>query len=129
MIAAGPNQGIFFCLSPGNAHDAPLGAELLAHWSPLEEITALCADRAYGAEYIRQLLQQKNVEAVIPPKSNLKQPWEYDQELYKKRNCIERLFHRLKNFRRIATRYDKLDLIYASFVTIGLILLLLREIC
>ena len=56
----------------------------------------------------------------------MKNPWKYDKKLYRKRNEIERLFHHLKNFRRIATRYDKLDVVFSAFVSLGLIMLVLR---
>jgi len=53
---------------------------------------------------------------IAPPKSNRKAPWEYGRELYKRRNEIERYFLRLKRFRRVFTRYDKLDLIYTGVI-------------
>ena len=53
---------------------------------------------------------------VVPPKSNRKEPWEYNKELYKRRNVVERLFRRIKEFRRVFTRYDKLDTIFLNFV-------------
>ena len=56
------------------------------------------------------------MEPVVPPKSNAKKPWPYNVELYKKRNEVERLFCRIKRFRRIATRYDKLDVIFLGFL-------------
>lgn len=83
-------------------------------------------DRAYGSFSIRTMLARWGVEAVVPPKSNTKSPWSYDRGLYRKRNEIERLFHRLKNFRRIATRYDKLASVFAAFVALGAIVLVLR---
>jgi len=52
----------------------------------------------------------------------LTEPWEYDKELYKQRNQVERLFRRLKRFRRIFTRYDKLDVIFLSFVYFALVM-------
>ena len=57
----------------------------------------------------------------VPPKSNRKDPWDYDKELYKQRNQVERLFRRIKRFRRIFTRYDKLDIIFLAFVFFALI--------
>lgn len=63
---------------------------------------------------------------VVPPKSDIKKPWRYDKEVYKQRNQIERLFHHLKNFRRVATRYDKLDTSFRAFVALGLTMLMLR---
>ena len=61
------------------------------------------------------------------PKSNRKEPWEYDRDLYKRRNEVERFFRRLKAFRRVFTRYDKLDVMYASFVNFAIICEFLRQ--
>ena len=58
---------------------------------------------------------------VVPPKANRKNPWDYDKQLYKQRNQVERLFRRIKRFRRIFTRYDKLDVIFLAFVYFALI--------
>lgn len=84
-------------------------------------------DKGYADHKTRKTIRQKQCIPVVPPKSNTKVPWTYDKELYKRRNEIERLFHHLKNFRRIATRYDKLDLMFRSFVAFGLSLLLLKS--
>ncbi|MDR2359351.1 MAG: transposase, partial [Prevotellaceae bacterium] len=64
---------------------------------------------------------EKGFDPVIPPKSNRKEPWDYDKEIYKKRNEIERLFGRVKRFRRIFTRYDKTDIMYIAFIMCALI--------
>ena len=61
-------------------------------------------------------------DPVVPPKRNYKEQWEYDEELYKQRNEIERFFCRLKRFRRIFTRYDKLDIIFAGFILLAMII-------
>jgi transposase len=58
---------------------------------------------------------------VVPPKKNRKHPWEYDKELYQKRNEVERFFRKYKRFRRVCTRYDKLDVMFLSFFTFALI--------
>ena len=58
---------------------------------------------------------------VVPPKSNRLAPWEYDREMYKRRNEIERLFRRLKGYRRIFSRFEKLDVIFLGFVVFVLI--------
>ena len=58
---------------------------------------------------------------VVPPKSNRLNPWEYDREMYKRRNEVERLFRRLKGFRRIFSRFEKLDVIFLGFVVFVLI--------
>lgn len=83
-------------------------------------------DKGYSGRVIRWELQQRTHVPVVPPLRKMPRPWKYDKVLYARRNEIERLFHHLKNFRRIATRYDKLDLMYRSFIAFGLILLLLR---
>ena len=95
---------VAFVLTPGNTHD-------LAGARALFEITRparrLLADRAYDARSLRDWLAERGVEAVIPPNPTRKHPHSYDAEAYKARNRIERMFGRLKDFRRIATRYDK----------------------
>ena len=61
-----------------------------------------------------------------PPNSNRLEPWGYDKELYKRRNEIERLFRKLKGFRRVFTRFDKLAVMYLAFVVFALIVLALK---
>ena len=63
---------------------------------------------------------------MVPPLRSRKEPWEYDRELYKRRNEIERLFRRLKGFRRVFTRYDKLDAMFSGFILFALICEALR---
>jgi len=94
-----------FHLTEGQAHDLE-GADVF-----LEdfEAGALLADKAFDAdERVLDKLKEKGAEAVIPPKSNRKEPREYDKELYKARHLIENFFAKLKQYRAIATRYDKL---------------------
>ena len=67
----------------------------------------ILGDRAYGAKKIRLYLTEQGAQYTIPPTKNLLHPWKYDRQTYKRRNVIERCFCRLKDFRRIATRYDK----------------------
>ena len=68
----------------------------------------LLADRAYDAMSLRKALARRRIKAVIPPNPTRKHPHRYDAKAYKARNLIERMFCRLKDFRRIATRYDML---------------------
>lgn len=70
--------------------------------------TRLVADKGYDTDAFRAFLNNNGIKAVIPPKSNRKKRIRYDKEAYKGRNVVERCFCRLKDFRRIATRYDKL---------------------
>src|SRR5271170_2090146 len=76
----------------------------------------LLMDRAYQGDETRQLVLDLGMIPVVPPKSNRIEPWEYDRALYKKRNQIERLFRRLKGFRRIFSRFEKLDVVFVAFL-------------
>ena len=67
----------------------------------------MIADRAYDARSLRDWLAERGCEAVIPPNPTRKRPCSYDQRAYRGRNVVERMFCRLKDYRRIATRYDK----------------------
>ena len=78
-------------------------------------------DRAYEGDETRQLVFDLQLQPVVPPKINRLDPWEYDRELYKKRNQVERLFRRLKGFRRIFSRFEKLDAMFSAFILIALI--------
>ena len=78
-------------------------------------------DRAYEDDKTRTLAIQRGFIPVVPPKKSRKEPWEYDKELYKRRNEIERFFLRIKRFRKVFTRYDKLDIIYLAVVTLSMI--------
>ena len=90
--------------------------------------TALVMDKAYEDDATRALARDLGFEPVVPPKSSRKEPWEYDRELYKRRNEVERLFRRLKGFRRVSTRYDKLDRMFLGFVVFALIFETLRHV-
>jgi len=68
-------------------------------------------DKAYNGSKLQETARTHNFSPVVPPKSNTVNPWEYDREMYKQRNKIERLFCRIKaRFRKVFTRYDKFDL-------------------
>jgi transposase len=77
-------------------------------------------DRAYEDGETRMRAFEWGYSPVVPPKKNRKHPWAYDKELYKQRNEVERMFRRLKGFRRIGTRYDKLDLLFSTFICLAL---------
>lgn len=95
-----------FHLTPGQAHDLE-GSDVLLQ-GVLEKIEALLADKAFDAdERVLGLLKQAGVNIVIPPKSNRTEQRKYDEDLYKNRHLIENFFAKLKQFRGIATRYDK----------------------
>lgn len=95
---------VAFVLTPGNAHDLEGAKALLNIRRPKQR---LLADRAYDARSLRDWLAERGTQAVIPPNPTRKHPHAYSRKAYKGRNLIERMFCRLKDFRRIATRYDK----------------------
>lgn len=78
-------------------------------------------DRAYEDDKTRSLAEENGFVPVVPPKKNRKNPWKYDKELYKQRNEIERFFLRIKRFRKVFTRYDKLDSVYISIIHLAMI--------
>jgi len=79
----------------------------------------LLADKSYDADAIRADLADRKIEAVIPGRSNRRVKIEYDRALYKQRNRIERMFGRLKDWRRIATRYDRCAHTFMSAICIA----------
>lgn len=83
-------------------------------------------DRAYEGAQTRQLALDLGYIPVVPPKINRATPWEYDRAMYRKRNEVERLFRRLKGFRRVFSRFDKLDVVFISFIHFALIVEALR---
>jgi len=100
-------------VTAGNTHELVGAAELLRRAPPTRR---LLADRAYDAAKLRAWLTERGVEAVIPPNPTRKHPATYDAQAYRQRNLIERAFCRLKDFRRVATRYDKRSDTYLSGV-------------
>jgi transposase len=126
MVAADARTAITFALSPGQASDAVEGRELLAGIGPLPAPLHLVMDRAYEDNQTRQLALDFGFIPVVPPKSNRLEPWQYDKAMYRKRNEIERLFRRLKGFRRIFSRFEKLDLLFLGFLTFARIVEALR---
>ena len=112
-------------LSPGNSHDAPVGRELLKRHRP--KVESLVMDKACSDDRTRQVVADCGYVGVVPPKSNRKRPWKYDKETYRKRNEVERLFALIKEKRRVATRYDKLDVMFLSFVYLALVNIALHD--
>lgn len=110
-------------LSAGQMHDAPM-AELLLQ--DLPEGTDLLADRGYDADWIRELIEDQDCVPVIPPKSNRIEQIPFSKRKYKKRNLVERCINKLKQFRHIATRYDRKASAYLSFAKLAAVRLWLR---
>jgi len=126
MVAADARTAITFSLSPGNDHDAVRGRQLLRTLDRPAQPIHLIMDRAYEGADTRQLALDLGFLPVVPPKSNRIEPWEYDRAMYRRRNEVERLFRRLKGFRRIFSRFEKLDVMFVGFIHFALIIEALR---
>jgi putative transposase len=90
------------------------------------ETEAVIADKGYDADHLLEAILRRGAKPVIPPKSNRRAPHHYDKNLYQQRNLVERFFNKLKQFRRVATRYDKLLANYRGFVLLAAIAISLR---
>ena len=128
MVAADARTAITFALSPGQAHDAAEGRKLLSGLGKPRWPVHLLMDRAYEGNETRQLALELGFIPVVPPKSNRIEPWEYDKTMYRRRNEIERLFRRLKGFRRIFSRFEKLDVMFIAFIHFALIVEAFRSV-
>ena len=111
-----------FILTAGQHSDFIAAPALLYGYYP----DFVLADKGYDADYLLEQIHCQGVQAVIPAKKNRRIQREYDTFLYKERNQVERLFNKLKNFRRVATRYDKLDVAYLGFIYLAAIYLWLK---
>lgn len=111
-----------FILTGGEQSDYKQALNLL----DCQEADFVLADKGYDADYIIEEILAKGAQAVVPPKSNRQTLRKYDDCLYKERNKIERMYGKLKHFRRVATRYDKLASSYLSFVLVAAIHLWLK---
>ena len=121
MVAADARTAITFALSPGQASDTIEGRKLLGGIGPLPAPLHLIMDRAYEDNETLQLALDFGFLPVVPPRPQRLEPWQYDKAMYRRRNEIERLFRRLKGFRRIFSRFDKLDLVFLAFLHFALI--------
>ena len=99
---------------------------MLRTLEPVESEVCMIMDRAYEGDETRQLTLELGFTPVVPPKTNRVSPWEYDRVMYRRRNEIERLFRRLKGFRRVFSRFDKLDVMFTAFIHFALIVEALR---
>ena len=99
---------------------------MLSRLGPPDRPLHLLMDRAYEGNETRQLALDLGFIPVVPPKTTRLSPWEYDREMYKRRNEVERLFRRLKGFRRIFSRFEKLDVMFIAFIHFTLVIEALR---
>lgn len=111
---------VAFALTPGNVADITMAAPL---HGAVARPKRLLADKAYDADSLRKWLKQRKIKAVIPSTASRRQPYPLDSRVYKRRNFIERVFCKLKNWRRIATRYDRHAQNYLSGLALAAIMI------
>ena len=123
-LVDGLGNPLAFMLSSGTDHDSTHAVPLL------EQIhiagSNILGDKAYGAKAIRDYIVSQGATYTIPPRKDVDKPWPVDWHTYKERHLIECFFQKLKWFRRVFTRYDKLDASFLAFVYIGAISILLK---
>ena len=107
---------------PGEESDVGRAAELIDGFEPEHVL----ADKGYDANHFRAAIHKVHAAAVIPFTKSRAAVSRHDKDLYKERNRVERFFNKLKQFRRVATRYDKLLVNFMGFVTLAAIAILLR---
>ena len=109
-----------FALTPGNVAAIVMAVPLLG---AVAKPRRLLADKAYDADSLRRWLKQRKIKAAIPSTASRRTPYPLDRTAYKRRNVIERMFCKLKNWRRIATRYDRLAQNYLSALALAAIMI------
>ena len=115
-------------LTPANISDYDCAEELIKE-AAKKGVKILAADKGYDSDSIRDLLRRKRLLCCIPTRSNRKKQIPHDPRIYRFRNIIERYFGHLKEFRRIATRYDKLAAHFLGFFLLANICLTLKSLC
>jgi transposase len=115
-LADAKGRLIAILLTGGEAHDCPVAERLIRRVKPPER---MLGDKAYDSAELRERLDERGTNAVIPNRCNRKQPFSFSKRLYKLRWRIESAFNRLKDFRRIATRYDRLARNYLASVCLA----------
>jgi len=108
--------GVALVLTEGQRHESPVFETVWAQVPPTPRLTHAVMDKGYDSNPIRDYLVQQDIVPVRPPKSNRTAPLAYDKEVYRLREKVERFFNHLKQFRRIATRYEKLSQTFLAFI-------------
>ena len=123
-VVDGLGNPLYIKLTAGQIHDSTQAIKILSQLSI--KGSSILADKAYGTKEVREYIRKHEGECVIPPKSNAVDKWECDYHIYKERHLVECFFNKLKQFRRIGTRYDKLASTFISFIYIGCIIILIK---
>jgi transposase len=111
-----------FILTGGHRHDVTQAIELLEG----RETTRVIADKGYDAQSVLDQVVTMGAEAVIPPKSNRLQQRDFDREFYRERHLAECFFNKLKQFRRVSSRFEQLGRNYLAFVQFASVMIWLR---
>ena len=120
-IVDGLGNPVAFLLSPGNDNDSTHAMELMGMTDIMG--SNLLGDKAYGTKDILAYIREHGAVVAIPPKSNTREPWPVDYYLYKERHLVECFFQKIKWFRRVSTRFDKLDKSFLAFVYLAAIMI------
>ncbi len=131
MRVEGAGKPMAFVLTPGQRHEASVFEELMTRGAvrrpgrgrPRVRPRRVCGDKGYSSRKIRVYLRRRGIRYTIARKSNERRNGPFDRKLYRTRNLVERAINRLKQFRRIATRYEKRAENYLAMLYIGSILL------
>jgi len=121
----GQGRPIQILITPGQAHDLTAAEPLLAN---LERRTIVIADKAYDADRLRAHIKACGAIANIPNMRRRRKRFRWKKALYRQRNLVERFFNKLKQFRRIATRYDKLGASFRAFIQLAIVRITIRSI-
>jgi transposase len=130
----GKGQPVTFLLTPGQQHELTMAEQLLKQGAIRRGLHGrirlrpkrVSADKGYSSRRYRHYLRGRGMRMTIPRKANEHRTGPFDRALYRQRNVVERLINRLKQFRRIATRYEKRADSYAAMLTIAMLLLWLH---
>ena len=120
MVSDSEGTVVEIHLSPGDGHDAAHGRRSMAALGAFME-------RAYEEDPTRLLAESFGLTPVVPPKRNRADPWDHDRQAYKGRNVAERVFNRMKHYRKAATRYDRLDATFLANLQLDLIAIQLKN--
>ena len=115
-VCDGDGKPLILLLTEGQVSDYKGAATML---SALPDADILIADRGYDSDWFRAALESQGIEPCIPGRKGRKAPIEFDEDQYRQRNLIERMFGRLKDWRRIATRYDRCAHTFMSAICIA----------
>lgn len=127
LVCVDEDSALAVELTPAQAHDAPpFDALFEAALQRFPEAEEVIADKGYDSWPLKQKILEAGMPAHIPSRSNAKDPWPIDAESYKERNRIERLINKMKQFRGIATRYDKLAATFLASIKVVLCFIKLR---